>query len=411
VKRAVFPLLLLALLIALPFVVPGSWVLVLIKILIAALFAMAFNLLSGQAGMLSFGHAAYYAVGAFATLHLMQGIEQGWHIPTPLTPAAGALAGLVVGAVCGAFATLRSGVYFSMITLAIAELFYSVAPNLVGTFGGEAGLSSMRMPWTVFNFGSDTQVYFLVLAWTALAILALHFFTLTPFGRLTLALRENEQRVRFLGYDTYRAKIVVFTLSAMAAGLAGGLLAVTEESANYVLFETNTSASVVLYAFIGGSGVFFGPALGATLLTLFAYAASDLTSMLPLYQGLVFILVMVFAPGGVGGIIAAHGEPVRAGWWPRLVAPYCLALVTGAAFTVALIIVVELLQRFFSLDYIDRLSAAAAFPPVQFAGWSWRPFAPATWLAPFLFAALGAALLRPSIRVIRHAWSVEGRPS
>ena len=408
-KRSLFPLFLLMVLVALPFITPANWVFVLTKVLIAALFAMAFNLLSGQAGMLSFGHAAYYAVGAFATLHLMQAIEAGWRLPTPLTPAAGALVGLVVGAVCGAFATLRTGVYFSMITLAIAELFYSVAPDLADTFGGEAGLSSMRMPWLSFNFGSDRQVYFLVLAWTALAGFGLHFFTLTPFGRLAVALRENEQRVRFLGYDTYRARIVVFTLSAMAAGLAGGLLAATEESANYGLFATNTSASVGLYAFIGGSGVFFGPALGAALLTLFAYAVSDLTIMLPLYQGVVFILVMVFAPRGVGGIIAAHGEPWRAGWWPRLIGPYLLALIPAASLTAALILVIELLQRFFSIDYTGRLSAVAAFPPVQFLGWAWRPFAPMTWLAPLLLAALGAALLRPTIRLVRRAWS-EGGP-
>ncbi len=407
-KHALPFLLLLAFLAALPFLVPGSWILILTKILIASLFAMAFNLLSGQAGMLSFGHAAYYAVGAFATLHLMQAVEHGFKLPTPLEPAAGAVAGLIVGAVCGVFATLRSGVYFSMITLAIAELFYSVAPNLAGTFGGEAGLSSMRMPWLVFNFGSDLQVYFVVLAWTTVAVLALRFFTLTPFGRLTLALRENEQRVRFLGYDTYRSKTVIFALSAMAAGLAGGLLAVTEESANYVLFETNTSASVVLYAFIGGTGVFLGPALGAALLTLFTFTVSDITSMLPLYEGLAFILVMVFAPQGLGGILVAHGEPWRSGWWPRLIGPYLLALVPASALAASLIVVVELLERFLSIEYAGRLNAATGFPPVDFAGFAWRPFGLATWLAPIVLAALGAALMKPSVRLIRHAWAVEG---
>lgn len=406
-RRFVPALLLVVTLAVLPFLLPGSWTLVLTKVLIASLFAMAFNLLSGQAGMLSFGHAAYYAVGTFATLHVMQAIEQGWRLPTPLVPVAGMLAGLVIGIICGVFATLRSGVYFSMITLAIAELFYSLAPNLAGTFGGEAGLSSMRMPWLSFSFGSDIEVYVLVLAWSVLAVLGLHLFSRTPFGRLTLALRENEQRVRFLGYDTYRTKIVVFTLSAMVSGLAGGLLAVTQESANYVLFETGTSASVVLYAFIGGSGVFFGPALGAALLTVFAYTVSDHTGLLLFYEGLVFILVMIFAPKGIGGIIASHAEPWRAGWWPRLAWPYAFACVPAAALTCALVIVAELLQRFFSIDYAGRM-AGGAFPPVQFAGLSWPPFSAVTWLVPIALALLGFALLKPSARLVRQAWDKEG---
>jgi branched-chain amino acid transport system permease protein len=407
VKRIGSLALLLAILVLLPLFAPGSWVLVLSKVLIAALFALAFNLLSGQAGMLSFGHAAYYAVGAFATLHLMLAAEHGWKVATPLLPAAGALAGLVVGALCGVFATLRSGVYFSMITLAIAELFYSLAPNLSGAFGGEAGLSSMRMPWLALDFSSDAQVYYLILAWSVGATAGLYFFTLTPFGRLTLALRENEQRVRFLGYDTYRTKIVIFTLSAMVAGLAGGLLAVAEESANYVLFETDASASVVLYAFVGGAGVFLGPALGALLLTVLSYAVSDVTTMLPFYQGVVFILVMVFAPSGIGGVIASHGAPVRGGWWPRLIAPYLFSLIPAAALTFSLIVAIELLQRFFSLAYADQLIAGGAYPPVQFAGRAWYPFSAVTWLAPIGSAVLGIALLRPSIRFVCRAWDPE----
>jgi len=126
----------------------------LINILIASLFAVAFNLLSGQAGLLSFGHAAYFGVGAFATIHLMLAIEGGFDFPTVLLPLAGATAGLVIGAAFGFFATMRSGVYFALVTLAIAELFHSLAPHWQDVFGGEAGLSSMRLPWQGISFGS-----------------------------------------------------------------------------------------------------------------------------------------------------------------------------------------------------------------------------------------------------------------
>ena len=129
--------------------------------LIAALFACAFNLLAGQGGMLSFGHAAYFGVGTFATIHAMNALGGAGLLPTPLMPLAGGVAGLLFGLVAGWFATMRAGVYFSMITLALAELLHALAPHLKGVFGGEAGLSAMRMPAWGFTFGSDVEVYFL----------------------------------------------------------------------------------------------------------------------------------------------------------------------------------------------------------------------------------------------------------
>jgi branched-chain amino acid transport system permease protein len=402
--RLVMLMLVLAVLVVLPWVVPASWNVVLSKMLIASLFALAFNLLSGQAGMLSFGHAAYFAVGTFATLHLMLAAERGIAVPTPLLPAAGALAGLVVGFGCALFATLRSGVYFSMITLAIAELFYSLAPSLTGLFGGEGGLSSFRLPWAGLSFGSDREVYYLVLGWTLIGTAVLYFYTLTPFGRVTLALRENEQRVRFLGYNTYHVRVVVFATSAMIAGLAGGLLAVTNESANYILFETSFSANVVLNTFIGGSAVFLGPVLGSVLLVGFSHAVSDLTPMLPLYQGALFILVMVYAPQGLGGVIADHAAPVRSGWWPRLIGPYVLALVPGAALLAAFILIIELLQRFFAQEHFEMMRRAATLLPVQLFGFTWQPLGASTWLAPLALIVLGFALLPFAVRRIRRAW-------
>jgi len=407
--RSVLLIGLVAALLLAPYLVPAGWVAVLSKMLIAALFALAFNLLAGQAGMLSFGHATYFAAGTFATLHIMQAVENGLALPTPLLPVFGAVAGLLTGAVCGSFATLRSGVYFSMITLAIAELFHSLAPSLGGLFGGEAGLSSMRMPWLWVSFGTDRDVYFLVLAWTAIAVCGLNFYLTTPLGRLTIALRENEQRARFLGFDTYRTKVVIFSLSAMVSGLAGGLLAIANESANYVLLETGVSASVVLNAFIGGAGVFFGPALGAVLLTGFSYAVSDLTRMLLLYQGAIFIVVMIYAPQGLGGMIASHAAPMREGWWRRLIGPYLRALVPIFAISLGVIFAVELAQRFFAFDYISLADRTGTYPPVEFAGRSWAPFSPLTWAAPVLLLAIGAALVRPSAKLVRQAWEVGAR--
>ena len=395
----------LALLAIMPWIVPAAWVVVLSKMLIAALFALAFNLLAGQAGMLSFGHAAYFAAGTFGTLHLMQAAEAGLGVPTPLLPLAGMLVGLVCGLVCGIFATMRSGVDFSMITLAIAALFYNLAPNLDGLFGGEGGISSFRLPWAGITFGSDTEVYYLVAAWTALATALLYFYTTTPFGRLTIALRENEQRVRFLGFNAYYSRILVFSISAMFSGLAGGLLAVTNESANYVLFETGSSAAVVLHTFIGGSGVFLGPALGAVLLTGFSHVVSDATSLVLLYQGVIFILIMVYAPQGIGGALVALKEPIMSGRWPRLVAPFGTVLAAALAATVAFVFTVELLERFFSTEHMSRMQREQTLLPVEFAGHLWHVLSPLTWGIPVVLAIVSAALFKVGVKRSKSAWS------
>ena len=130
-----------------------------IQMLIAALFASAYNVLCGQAGMLSFGHAAYFGIGAFATVHAMNAVGGTGLLPTPLLPLAGGLGGLALGVAAGWFATQRTGTYFAMITLAIAELLHALAPHLKGWFGGEAGVSAMRMPAHGLTFGSTAQVY------------------------------------------------------------------------------------------------------------------------------------------------------------------------------------------------------------------------------------------------------------
>ena len=384
------------LLLALPALLSQSLVNAAIQMLIAALFASAFNLACGQAGMLSFGHAAYFGVGTFATVHAMNAFNGAGLVPTPLMPLAGAVAGLLTGIVAGWFATQRTGTYFAMITLALAELMHALAPHLKGVFGGEAGISAMRMPAWGLGFGSSTEVYYLVLAWVLLSLALLYLFTLTPVGRLTLGLRENSQRLKFLGYDVHRLNVTVFALSAMFAGIAGGLQALNTESANYVLLESHVSAAVVLNSYIGGVTVFLGPALGAALMTFFGYAVSDLTRSWLLYQGVLFVLVMMFMPTGLTGFMRWVGAARRAHGNLALLPPLCAGLLAGLLLTAGTVFTVELLQRFFSQDYraLAALHAGAGWAPIVLFGRDWPPTAIATWAVPLGLWAAGAALLR-----------------
>ena len=382
-----------ALLLALPALLSQGLLNASIQMLIAALFASAYALLCGQAGMLSFGHAAYFGVGAFATVHAMNALGGAGLLPTPLLPLAGAVVGLLVGFIAGFFATKRTGTIFAMITLAIAELVHSLAPHLKGLFGGEAGVSTMRMPAWGLAFGSTTQVYYLTLSWVLLSVALLYFYTLTPIGRLTLGLRENSHRLRFLGYNVHGLAMTVFAVSAMFSGIAGGLQVVSNEAANYVVFDASLSATVVLNSYIGGVGVFLGPALGAALMTFFGYAVSDLTQSWLLYQGVLFVLVMMFMPSGLTGLIGAAGSlRKRAGIVP-LMPVAALSLVAalllsgGAAFSI------EMLQRAFSQDYraMARLNPTGQLPPIPLFGRSWPPLSPATWLVPIVLLAVGGA--------------------
>lgn len=392
--RYSFLFLLLLALIAWPYFVSTSLVNAGIQMLIAALFASAFNMLAGQGGMLSFGHAAYFGIGTFATIHAMEAFSGQGILMTPLLPLVGAFFGGLVGLFAGWFSIQRSGVYFSMITLALAELLHALAPHLKSIFGGEAGVSSMRMPALGFDFGSASQVYYLVLFWTVIGIAILYFITRTPLGRLCVGLRENQQRLTFMGYKVNRLRLAVFIVSTTFSGLAGGLLAMNNEAANYILFEISLSAQVVLNSYIGGIGYFFGPAVGAAVMSFFGYIVSDLTRSWLLYQGIIFVLVMMFMPAGLFSV----GK-----WWnqSRLLHSFnktfyvLLMRVVGCVVTAAgVVVAVEFLAKILAQDYQARLVSGSAWPAISVFGREWLPGAITTWMLPVLLIIFGTVFLQ-----------------
>lgn len=381
-----------ALLAALPVLLPAGLLNASIQMLIAALFACAYGLLAGRAGMLSFGHAAYFGVGAFATVHAMNAFGGAGLLPTPLLPLVGAGVGLAVGIAAGWFATQRSGTAFAMITLAIAELLHSLAPQLKGWFGGESGISAMRMPAWGLSFGSTTEVYYLTLFWVLLSLALLYFHTGTPMGRLTLALRENPQRLRFLGYEVHGLGVSAFAISSMFSGIAGSLQALNNEAANYAVFDAGVSAAVVLNSYIGGVGSFLGPALGAAVMTFFGYAVSDATQSWLLYQGVLFVLVMMFVPAGLTGLVSSAAALLRRHGAGKALPLAALAIASTMLLAAGTVFLVELLQRLFSQDYRSLAAMAAAPPPIPLWGRAWAPEAASTWLLPAALLAAGVAL-------------------
>jgi branched-chain amino acid transport system permease protein len=299
----------LGLLVALPFAFAGPLgISVLTQIAIAAVFALAYNVLLGQTGMLSFGHALYFGVGAYATAHLINAF--GTSIPVPLAPLAGGAAGLVTGALFALFTVRRSQITFAMISLAIGQLAYAAATIMPGWSGGDAGIRldpTTAAQWGI-DFGSPRAIYFLAALWAWLAALAMYALTRTPLGRLMNATRDNAQRVEFIGYSPTMIRGLALTLSAGFAGIAGSLYALTFQVITTDTLSLQQTAAGMLQAYIGGYTDFAGPILGAIVMAVASAHLSTLTDVWPLYLGVFFTAVIVGSQRGLAGAFL-HAVP------------------------------------------------------------------------------------------------------
>jgi branched-chain amino acid transport system permease protein len=214
------------LLLILPYIFPaGASITTMCLMGIMIIFALSYNMLLGQTGMLSFGHAVYYGLAAFVTAHTINwAAKNGIPIPLPLIPVAGAIAGLFFGILFGSVSTKRGGTAFAMISLGLAELVYSSSLILRSFFGGEEGISADRTKLLRvfgYNFGSQIQVYYLIAFWCLLCVVLMYAITRTPLGRMCNAVRENPERVEFVGYNPQFVRFIAFSLAGLFAGVAG----------------------------------------------------------------------------------------------------------------------------------------------------------------------------------------------
>ena len=389
-----------ALALLMPHVVPGGFGLSLLcRMGIAIVFALSFNMLLGQGGMLDFGHAVFLGLGGFLAMHLMRLADAGWWLPLPLLPLAGAVGGLLAAIAAGWIATRRAGTAFAMITLGVAELVVVIVLLLPGAFGGEEGLSGDRSsgpPVLGFDFGTQMQAYHLIAAWAWGCALLMWLYTRTPLGRLANAVRDNAERVGFLGYNPARIRWLVFALSGLFAGVAGGLAALNDEIVTSGNMGADASGSVLLMTFIGGIGTFWGPVVGAILITFLSVALSTVTDAWQLYSGLLFVAMVVWAPGGLSGIILAHAPLVRAGRLGRVVPGYLLCL-PGLVLAVAG--TVGLAELAFRLQAVRN----GALPRPVF-GLAIDPGSLLPWLVALALLLAGALLLRRTAPPARAAW-------
>ena len=331
--------LLIALLIILPLIVNSSFALTIMSQGgVAIIFALAFNMLLGQGGMLSFGHAVYFGLAGYVTAHVLNGMHNGDlpYLPVSLIPLVGGIAGLFFGVLIGFVSTRRAGTAFAMISLGFAELATSLTLIIIFFFNGEEGVQTdrwVREEMFGVTYGPDIQVYYLIAVWCVIAAIAMYALTRTPFGRMSNAVRDNPERVQFIGYSTHRIRWLAFSLSSFFAGLAGALHAVNVEHVGFETVGLAQSAVILIMVYIGGTGHFAGPILGAILITLLNAYLSDISPAWYLYLGLIFVLMVMFAPGGLAGLIMVH-DPIRRAA-PRLLYPMLPAY--GAALGTSLV--------------------------------------------------------------------------
>lgn len=373
---------------------------------ITIVFALSYNMLLGQGGMLSFGHAVYAGVGGFFCMHVMNWSELFEMVPLPLLPIFGGLAGMILAMIVGSFSTRSAGTVFAMISLGVGELIAACSVIIVAFFGGEEGISGDRtygMPFFGVEFLQQGEVYYLIAFWTFLSALLMYLFSRTPVGRMANAVRDNPERAQFLGYSARWVRYYSFIASGFFAGVSGALFAVnyeilTEENLNAV-----SSGIILLVTFLGGVGFFFGPIIGAIVFTLLQTVLGLQTELWAFYAGILFVATVMFFPGGLAGLLMMHVPAVRLGKARLLIGPYIKTLIPAAIGILGLAGLVEMI-------FHARHAAAGDHEMTLF----WTTFDSHTVLPWLIFAGLAAGglfLAKLSAPALRDAWNEANTPT
>ena len=367
---------------------------------IAIIACLAYNILLGQGGMLSFGHAVYSGLGGFLAMHTLNLVSAGkLALPVSLIPLVGGLSGLFFSAAIGWVTTKKSGTTFAMITLGLGELVWSASLMIPEFFGGEGGVSGNRVvgkPVFGISFGPQIQVYYLIAVYCFICTGLMFALTRTPLGRILNAVRDNPERVEFIGYNTQRVRYTAFMISGLFSGIAGGLAALNFEIVTAEVVGAARSGAYLLFVFLGGAGFFFGPILGAVLMVFALVLLSELTKAWLLYLGLVFLLMVMYAPGGMASLIAMNLRVAAHGKLRRIATAY-LALGGTAA------IVLAGAAAMIEMTYHLQLNAALG-PKMPFVGVVLDTHGLDAWFGAAFVLLTGLALFELSRRAFARQW-------
>ncbi|ABD70106.1 inner-membrane translocator [Rhodoferax ferrireducens T118] len=328
---------------------------------IAIIVCLSYNILLGQGGMLSFGHAVYSGMGSFLAIHTLNQVSGGWPLPVSLVPIAGGLASMAVAILLGWVTTKKAATPFAMITLGIGELVWAMSLMFPEFFGGEGGVSGNRVAGAKtfgISYGPQIELYYLIAVYTFICTGLMFAFTRTPLGRMLNAVRDNPERVEFVGYDTQKVRYIAFIIAAFFAGISGGLAALNFEIVTSEVVSGYRSGAYLLFTFLGGATFFFGPIIGAILMVLAFVLLSEFTKAWLLYLGLVFLFMVMYAPGGVASLLMMNLRVAKFGHLRKLWVSY---LALGLTALVVLLGAAAMIEMVYHLQLNSALGPELTF--------------------------------------------------
>jgi len=333
---------------------------------IAIIVCLSYNMLLGQGGMLSFGHAVYSGMGSFLAVHTLNLLTKGnWPLPVSLVPIVGGFAAAFVAVLFGYVTTKKAATPFAMITLGIGELVWASSLMFPEFFGGEGGISTNRVTGPKplgITFGPQIQLYYLIAVYTFICTGLMFAFTRTPLGRVINAVRDNPERVEFIGYDTQKVRYFVFIISAFFAGISGGLATLNFEIVTSEVVSGPRSGAYLLFTFLGGATFFFGPILGGILMVLAFVLLSEFTKAWLLYLGLVFLFMVMYAPGGFASLIMMN---LRVASFGRLKELWVSYLALGVTALIVLLGAGAMIEMVYHLQLNPALGPKLTFLGVE----------------------------------------------
>jgi len=367
---------------------------------IAIIACLSYNMLLGQGGMLSFGHAVYTGLGSYMAIHALNMVTAGTlHIPVSLVPVVGGLAGMGFAILLGYVTTRKSGTPFAMITMGIAELVFAMSLMFSEFFGGEAGVSGNRVAGDSFwgiTYGPQIQIYYLISIYTFICVALMYAFTQTPLGRILNAVRDNPERVEFIGYNTQRVRYFSFIIAGFFAGIAGGLSALNFEIVTAEVVGAGRSGAYLLFTFLGGATFFFGPILGAILMVIAFVLLSEFTKAWLLYLGLLFLFMVMYAPGGFASLLMMNLRVAAFGKLRQIWVSYLGLIVTAMAILMGAGAMIEMVYH---LQLNDSLGDSLKFIGVTLDAKSID-----SWVGSFLVMVTGLGLFEVMRRHYLHEW-------
>ncbi len=377
----------------------GLSITILSQIGIAIVVCLSYNMLLGQGGMLSFGHAVYSGLGSYLAIHALNAAAAGaLPIPVSLVPLVGGLAGLLFAVLLGYVTTKKSGTTFAMITLGVGELVFAMSLMVPEFFGGEAGVAGNRVvgqPFLGISFGPPIQVYYLIALYTFLSVAGMYAFTRTPLGRMLNAVRDNPERVEFVGYNAQHVRYLAFIVAGFFAGIAGGLGALNFEIVTAEVVGAGRSGAYLLFTFLGGATCFFGPIIGAVLMVLAFVLFSELTKAWLLYLGLIFMFMVMYAPGGIASLIMMNVRVARFGRLRGLIPHYVVLALTAS---------VALAGASALIEMIYQVQLEGSDAALRFLGVTLQPAQALHWLLAGAVLLVGGALFEWARRRFARQW-------